>query len=231
MKLEGKAVLITGAKGGLGTFVTNAFLDAGAQVAGISRSIRDEDFPNSSFHAIAAELSSLDAARSAVNTAIQKLGRIDALVHLVGAFAGGASIPEIDDATFERMIDLNLRSAFHIVRATLPGMRAQGSGRILAIGSKAAVESQPLSACYSASKAALVAFIRAVAAENRDRCISANIVLPGTMDTPVNRSASPEADYSKWVQPQQVAAMLVHLASDEGAQVNGAAIPIYGREV
>lgn len=231
MKLDGKVVLITGAKGGLGTFVTNAFLDAGANVAGVSRSIADSDFSNPAFGAIPAELSSGEAARRMVETVADRFGRIDAVVHLMGAFAGGKSVVETDDATFDKMIDLNLRSAFQVVRAVLPRMRAQGSGRILAIGSKAAVEPQAMSGVYAASKAALVSFIRTVATENRDRCISANVVLPGTMDTPTNRTAIPGADFSKWVQPQQVAAMLLHLASDEGAQVNGAAIPIYGGEV
>ena len=109
-------------------------------------------------------------------------------------------------------------------------MRAQSNGRILAIGSRAAAEPSPLSGSYSASKAALVALIRSIAAENRDRDISANIVLPGTMDTPANRAAIPGADPARWVRPEQVAELLVHLASDAASGVNGAAIPIYGRE-
>jgi NAD(P)-dependent dehydrogenase (short-subunit alcohol dehydrogenase family) len=88
-----------------------------------------------------------------------------------------------------------------------------------------------MAGAYSASKAALVALIRAVAAENSDKCISANIVLPGTMDTPANRAADPQADFARWVQPSQVAGLLVHLASPNGSQINGAAIPVYGREV
>jgi NAD(P)-dependent dehydrogenase (short-subunit alcohol dehydrogenase family) len=84
---------------------------------------------------------------------------------------------------------------------------------------------------YSASKAALVALIRTIALENKDSNVSANTVLPGTMDTPANRATDPKADPSQWVQPAQVAALLVHLASDAGAQVTGAAIPIYGRQV
>jgi NAD(P)-dependent dehydrogenase (short-subunit alcohol dehydrogenase family) len=227
MTLAGKAVLITGAKGGLGTFVTKAFLEAGAQVIGVSRSITDSDFSNPSFRAIPAELSSLAAAR----VLMDKAGRVDAVVHLLGGFAGGQSIPDTDDATFDRMFDLNLRSLFHVVRAVLPGMRSQGSGRLLAIGSKAACEPSPMSGVYAASKAALVSLMRTVAAENRDRCISANVVLPGTMDTPQNRAANPGADYSKWVHPAQVSALLVHLASDEAAQVNGAVIPVFGGDI
>jgi NAD(P)-dependent dehydrogenase (short-subunit alcohol dehydrogenase family) len=110
-------------------------------------------------------------------------------------------------------------------------MREQKSGRILAIGSRAAVEPSPMAGVYAASKAALVSLIKTVARENSDRGITANVVLPGTMDTPGNRTAMPAADFSKWVQPSQVAKLLVHLASAQASQMNGAVIPIYGGEV
>src|ERR1051326_2348129 len=189
MDLHGKVILITGAKGGLGTFVTNSFLEAGARVFGVSRSIADSDFPNPNFSAVAAELSDGDRARQVAEAVVKKAGRVDGLGHLVGAFAGGKSVAETDDATLDKMLDLNLPSAFHVIRADLPVMRAQDSGRIIAIGSKAAVEPAPLAGVYAASKAALVSLIRTVARENVDRNVCANIVLPGTMDTPANRSA------------------------------------------
>jgi NAD(P)-dependent dehydrogenase (short-subunit alcohol dehydrogenase family) len=229
-RLEGKVVLITGAKGGLGTTVTGAFLDAGAAVAGASRSIADSDFPHGRFMAIPAELSSVEAARGLLDAALRRAGRVDVVVHLVGAWAGGRAIEETDEATLDRMLDLNLKPAFYLAAAAVPAMKEQGSGKILAIGSRSAVEPAALSAAYNASKAALVMLIRTLASEHGNDGISANIVLPGTMDTPANRSANPAADFSKWVQPEQVAAMLVHLASDEARQVNGAVIPIYGGE-
>jgi NAD(P)-dependent dehydrogenase (short-subunit alcohol dehydrogenase family) len=161
---------------------------------------------------------------------LAKFGRIDGLVHLVGGFAGGRTVAETDDATFDKMIDLNLRSVFLMMRAVLPQMRMQGSGRILAIGSKAAVEPAPMAGLYAASKAALVSLVRTVARENSDLKITANVVLPGTMDTPANRKSDPKADPSKWVQPLQVAQLLVHLMSDSSSQINGAVIPVYGGE-
>src|SRR5207249_1853790 len=124
---------------------------------------------------------------------------------LVGAFAGGQPVAKTDDATLDRMFDLNFRSAFHIIRAVLPFMRAQSAGQIAAVGSKAAVEPAPLAGAYGASKAALVSLIRTVACENSDASITANVVLPGTMDTPANRKSDPGADYSKWIHPRQVA--------------------------
>jgi len=229
--LEGKITLVTGARGGLGSFVTEAFLAAGAKVVGVSRSIQAGDFSHPEFYAMPAELSSGDAAQRLSDAVVAQFGRIDALVHLMGGFAGGKSVAETDDATFEKMLDLNYRAAFFIARAVLPQMRQQGSGRILAVASRQAVEPASTVGAYSASKAALVALIRTIALENKDRCISANTVLPGTMDTPGNRAGDPKADGAQWVQPSQVAGLLVHLASDTGAQVTGAAIPIYGKQV
>jgi len=202
--LDQKVALITGAKGGLGNFVTEAFLEAGATVVGVSRSIQASDFPHARFAAMPAELSSGEAARRLADEVAARFQKIDILVHLVGGFAGGKPVHQTDDETFERMLDVNLKSAFYMARAVLPHMRNRGGGRILAIGS---------------------------AAENKDRGISANVILPGMMDTPLNRKFDPQADYSKWVQPGQVASLLLSLASDAMPQVSGAAIPIYGAEV
>jgi NAD(P)-dependent dehydrogenase (short-subunit alcohol dehydrogenase family) len=138
--VEGKVVLITGAKGGRGSFVAEAFLGAGATVVGVSRSIQASDFGHPNFHAMPAELSSGDAARKVAEDVVAKMGRVDALVHVMGGFAGGKSVAETDDATLEKMLDLNYRAAFYIARAVLPFMRQQGSGRILAVASRQAAE-------------------------------------------------------------------------------------------
>jgi NAD(P)-dependent dehydrogenase (short-subunit alcohol dehydrogenase family) len=227
---EPRVIIITGAKGGLGNFVTNAFLSAGEQVIGAARAIADSDFPHERFSAIQSDLSTGESARRLIDGVVGKYGRVDGLVNLIGAFAGGATVADTDDATFDRMLDVNLRSAFYLMRAVLPHMRAQGSGRIIAIGSKAAVEPQASVGAYAASKAALISLVRTVAHENIDKGITANVVLPGTMDTPINRAAMPGADFSKWVQPAQVADLLVHLISGNAGQVSGAVIPVYGSE-
>jgi NAD(P)-dependent dehydrogenase (short-subunit alcohol dehydrogenase family) len=229
--LDAKIVLITGAKGGLGSFVTEAFLAAGATVAGVSRSIRDGDFSNPRFAAMPAELSDGESVRKLVDEVVTRFQRIDALIHVMGGFAGGSRVDETDDATLDRMLDMNYRSAFFVARAVLPHMRKQKCGRILAVASRQAVEPQAMVGAYSASKAALVSLIHTIALENRDGGISANTVLPGTMDTPANRAAMPGADFSRWVRPADVAALLVHLATDPGAGVTGTAIGVYGRQV
>jgi len=231
MNLTNKVALITGANGGLGMAVTKAFLEAGAQVAGVSPKMQDADFGHQAFKAFPGEIASGESAQAVCSAVVAKFGRIDILVHLVGAFKGGKPVAETDDAVFQSMLSANLVAAFYIIRAVLPGMRTQGSGRILAIGSKAAIEPAPKVGAYAASKSALVSLVRTVAIENKDRGITANVVLPGTMDTAANRAAMPKADPSKWVHPAQVASMLVHLASDEASQISGAAIPVLGGEL
>ena len=229
--LNGRVVLITGAKGGLGNFVTPEFLNAGALVVGTSRSISQNDFAHANFHAEPAEIGDGAQARALVERVVSQWQRVDVLVHLVGGFAGGKTVDDTDDATLDRMLDMNLRSFFHIARAVLPVMRTQTSGSVLAIGSRTATEPAATLGAYTASKAALVALVRTIALENKQAGVAANVILPGTMDTPANRAAMPAADFSRWVNPQQVASMLVHLASDTARQVTGAVIPIYGGEL
>src|ERR1700746_2146821 len=161
--MTGRIALVTGANGGLGTHVTKALLNAGFGVVGLSPKIKQSDFDHPNFTALPAVLSSLDAAKKAVDTVISRSGRIDVLAHLVGGFAGGQSVADTDDTTFQRMFEMNVNAAFHILRAVLPPMRKAGAGRIVAIGSRA-VESPGASVgAYSASKAALVSLVRTVA--------------------------------------------------------------------
>jgi NAD(P)-dependent dehydrogenase (short-subunit alcohol dehydrogenase family) len=229
--MKGKVVLVTGANGGLGTYVTQAFLDAGATVAGTSRKIQQSEFNSPNFVAISAEISSRESAQVLVDQVVARFGKLDVLAHTVGGFAGGQSIAETDDATFQRMLDQNLNSVFHMLRAALPALRQTGSGRIIAIGSRQALEPGANVGAYSASKAAMVSLIRTAALENKDADVTANVILPGTMDTPANRTAMPKADFSKWIQPARVASLITWLAGDAGKDVNGAAIPIYGADV
>ena len=226
--MAGKVALVTGANGGLGVHVTKGLLDAGYSVIGLAPRIQQSDFDHPKFSALASSLDSLASARKAVDTVVQQFGRIDVLAHLVGGFAW-ASLADTEDATFQRMFDLNVNTAFHILRAVLPHMRQGGAGRIIAIGSRAAENPGANVGAYSASKAALVSLIKTIAIENKDAGITANVILPGTMDTPANRKDMPNADTSQWVQPASIASLIVWLAGEAGKDVTGAAIPVYGR--
>ncbi len=223
-----KVALVTGADGGLGTHVTKALLEAGFQTVGLAPRIQQSAFDHPAFVALTASLDNLEAAKKVADTIIGRFGRIDVLAHTVGGYTGGTSVADTDDASFQRMFDLNVNSAFHILRAVIPHMRKAHSGRIIGIGSRAGENPAATIGAYSASKAAFESLMQTVALENKDAGITANVILPGTMDTPGNRKAMPGADRSQWVQPATVASLIVWLARDAGTDVTGAAIPVYG---
>ena len=228
--MSGKIVLVTGANGGLGTFVTRAFLEAGATVIGTSLKIQQDAVANPNFTALPSDISKVDDAKHLVEKIGRKFGRLNVLAHTVGGFAGGQTVAETDDETFQRMLDMNLIATFHILRAAIPLLVRNADSRIIAIGSRQALEPGENVGAYSASKAAMVSLIQTVALENKTVGLKANVILPGTMDTAANRQAMPKADFSKWVQPSSVASLMVWLAGDGGRDVNGAVIPVYGPE-
>ena len=230
LNLEGKVVIITGASGGLGIAVTKAFLDAGARVVGVDRVPRSKSPDHPSLTHVAVALEDFGAVKQLVNDTVLLHGRIDAAVHLVGGFAGGLRIEETTEEVWDKMFAVNLRPAIHLARAVLPVMRAAKRGAFLAIGSPAAIDPAPSVGAYAAAKAGLISLIKTIAVENRDARIRANIVAPGTMDTHANRTAMPDYDSTRWVQPANVASLLVWLASDAGAEITGAVLPLPGRE-
>src|SRR5258706_4985740 len=165
-----QVALITGAKGGLGSHVTEAFLAAGATVVGTSRNIEDADFPNPHFAGMAADLTDAEAARRLTDRVIRRFQKIDTLLHVIGGFAGGQSIAETSDDTWDRMMSLNLQSAFNILRCVIPHMRRAGRGRIIAIGSRNAPEPAANLSAYNASQAARVSLIPTAGLANKDLC-------------------------------------------------------------
>lgn len=220
------SIVITGASGGLGPAVVEAFLATGGTVFGVARSWKKGNLHNSTrFHVIDADVNTDEGCDAAVEAAAP----VSVLVHLVGAFAGGQPVAATDDSVFDQMINLNLRSAFRMIRAVLPGMLETGRGRILAMGSRAGEE--PIAGCsaYNITKAGLSSLIRTVALETKKTGITANLIAPSIIDTPANRAAMPAANHSLWVTPEAIARLLVWLASEQAADISGAIIPIYGR--
>jgi NAD(P)-dependent dehydrogenase (short-subunit alcohol dehydrogenase family) len=229
--MEGRVVIVTGADGGLGKSVTQALLERDATVVGTSRKIQTTEFQHPSFFGIPADISNREGSTRLIDEVLSRFGKLHVLVHTVGGFAGGQAVVDTDDDTFQRMMDLNLKPLLHMLRAAIPPLRESGAGCVIAVGSRAAVEPGVRVGAYSASKAAMLSVMRTVALENKDGGLRANVILPGTIDTPANRRSSPDADFSKWVRPAAIATLITWLAGDEGRDINGAAIPIYGSEI
>jgi NAD(P)-dependent dehydrogenase (short-subunit alcohol dehydrogenase family) len=229
--MKDRVVFITGAKGGLGSFITRRSLETGVAVVGASRSISQQDFPRPNFTALAVDCTKAPAVNDAVQSVIARFGGLDVLVHLLGGFAGGQTVAETDDAAWERMSNLNLTSAFYVMRAAVRHLRKSGKGRIVAVGSLTAVEPHPQLGAYVTFKAALAMLVRPVALENKDAGLTANAVLPGTIDTPANRKAMPIAEFSTWLQQRDVVNLVLRLTADRASKITGTAIPIGGPNV
>jgi NAD(P)-dependent dehydrogenase (short-subunit alcohol dehydrogenase family) len=223
MRLDGKVILITGAAGGLGRAVTPAFYKAGATVAVVDRQGLPERMEGALM--VSGDVTDEADVRRIVAETIQQAGRIDCLVNLVGGFSPGR-ITETDLSVWQKMLTMNVTSAFLLSKAVAAHMAQRRAGRILHIAARAALDPFPGAAAYIVSKSALVGLIRVLALELGSSGISINGILPTTIDTPANRKSMPQADFSKWVQPDAIAQLLIFLASEEAAAINGALIPI-----
>jgi NAD(P)-dependent dehydrogenase (short-subunit alcohol dehydrogenase family) len=225
-----RTVLITGGTGGLGTAVTEAFLAGGWRVVVPVREPDGVKVPDGTVVVAGTDLTDPQAVRATVDAAVADPGApLRALVNLVGGYAGGSKVADTALADFERQFTLNVRPTYLATQAALPHLIAAGGGGIVCVSSRAAVSPFAGAAGYIASKAAVLAFAQAVAAEYRDAGIRCNTVLPSVIDTPANRAAQPDADHSRWVAPAEIATVIRFLAGDESAPVNGAAVPVYGR--
>lgn len=221
--LNGKVVMITGATGGLGQTVTEAFSQAGAKVVVVGRELPGKFAEG--LLGISADVTDEAEVRRLMKEAVQKTTRIDCLINLVGGFAMGR-LSETEASVWSKMLSLNLTSAFLLSREATRLMTKQGSGRIIHMAARAAVDPFPGAGAYIVSKAGLLALIKVLALELAGTGLKVNGVLPTTIDTPANRKSMPEADPGQWVKPEAIAALLVFLASDEADALNGALIPI-----
>ncbi|MGH7051520.1 MAG: SDR family NAD(P)-dependent oxidoreductase [Acetobacteraceae bacterium] len=221
-----KVVIVTGAAGNLGSAVSELLTRQGSRVVAVARAAPGLAAAPALF-ADAADLADPAEAAAVAAKAVKALGRIDGLVHTVGGFAMG-SAAEADPELFERMWRINLVTTAAMIRAVWPAMRGQG-GSIVAIGAQPALRAGAGMAAYAGSKAAVLRLIEGAAEEGKPHGIRANAVLPGTMDTPQNRAAMPDADTRKWVTPAQVAEAIAFLLSGAASGITGAHLAVTGR--
>jgi NAD(P)-dependent dehydrogenase (short-subunit alcohol dehydrogenase family) len=227
------SVLVAGGTGGLGRAVALAFLEAGANVAVTYVVPGEYDALRAAAGAASARLEGhaddvTDAAAAAASVADirARRGRLDVLVNAVGGFAGGKPLWEADAAALDRMLALNLRSGWALARAAAPVMLAQGRGAIVNVAAQAALVPPAGLGAYAASKAAAIALIASLAADLKGTGVRANSILPSIIDTPANRRSMPDADFSKWPKPEEIARVVLFLCGDDATLVNGAAIPV-----
>jgi NAD(P)-dependent dehydrogenase (short-subunit alcohol dehydrogenase family) len=229
-------VVVTGAAGNLGSATAKAFQRAGARLVLVDRSTDRlpglfPDLAGSSSYLLAASVDLTDEAAmgAMVDDALARFGRIDVLVNTAGGYRAGTPVHETPLAAWDFMLNLNARTLFVASSAVIPAMLRQGWGRIVNVAARAALTGGAKAGAYSASKSAVVRLTESMAAELKASGINVNCILPGTIDTPQNRQAMPNADHSRWVPPEALADVILFLASDAARAVTGAAIPVYGR--
>jgi len=225
-------VMVTGAGGNLGGAVITKLIESGAKVAAVERHLRDPSFRTSRqtgeiLELDGVDLTDLSACQEAVRRSLEAFGRIDALVNTVGGFQTGA-VEEQGLEQWDHMFQMNARTAYAISAAVLKPMQDAGYGRIVHIAAAPGLKAGANQAAYAASKGAVIRLTEAIAAENRNKRITANCILPGTIDTPQNREAMPNAKTDGWVQPADIAKLIGFLISPAGGIVTGAAIPATG---
>lgn len=227
-----QTALVTGGTGGLGVAVVERLLHDGWRVVVPWMAERElERLPARD----GLELRRADLSDPAAVTEVVAIARgearapLAAVVNLVGGFAAGPRVHETPIEDFEAQFRLNLRPTYLVTQAALPALIEAGSGSIVCVSTRAALEPFPGAAGYAASKAAVVAFVKALAVEYRDDGVRANAILPSVIDTPGNRKAMPNADHSRWVRPEEIAGVIAFLCSDQSSPTSGAAVPVYGR--
>ena len=208
--MASETVVITGGAGNLGRAVRAAFEARGANVVVWDRP--DVDL----------------LAFESIEKATKPLGRIDVLCNIAGGFRMGSPVHETSEKDWEFLMDLNARTLVNTARAVVPRMLAAGGGKIVNIGAYAAQKGAALMGAYIASKSAVIRLTETMAAELREKNINVNCVLPTILDTPENRKSMPDADPKRWVAPQDLAQVIVFLASDAARAIHGAAIPVTG---
>jgi NAD(P)-dependent dehydrogenase (short-subunit alcohol dehydrogenase family) len=170
-----------------------------------------------------------ESVNSYMKRVVDQWGAIHGLCALVGGWAGGRDVEETDDVRFERMLDLNLRSAFYAVRAAVPHLKEAEWGRIILVGSRGAIDFFEAQAAFNIAKAGVAALGQSVATELESTGVTANVLVPSVIDTPATRQSLPYADYVNWPTPDEIAAVIEFLLSEESGVINGALLPVYGR--
>lgn len=225
--MDGKVIVVTGASGALGTVVAEVALKRGARIAGVDHAASDVAPTAQRMELGGVDLSDSAQAAKAIEAAVAHFGKIDALINIAGAFSF-ETVADGDPKTWQRLHTINVMTALNASRAAIPHLVASKAGRIVNIGAMGALQAGAGMGPYAASKAAVHRLTEALAAELKGK-VTVNAVLPSTIDTPANRASMPKSDFSKWVTGQELADVILFLASDAASAVTGALLPVSGR--
>jgi len=225
--MEGKIIVVTGASGALGKIVAATALAKGARVAAIDHAASTMKATPDRIEFGGVDLTDPAEAGKAIDAAASHFGKLDALVNIAGGFAFETTA-EGDPKTWQRMYALNVLTALNASRSAIPHLSTAGAGRIINVGAMGALQAGAGMGAYAASKAGVHRLTEALAAEWKGK-ITVNAVLPSTIDTAANRASMPNADFAKWVRPEELAEVILFLASDAASAVTGALLPVSGR--
>ena len=226
-----KVVLITGGTGALGGMLVKKFLNSGAVTISSFHNEKDAEklkIENSKVELIELDILQETQLLERIPKLVKKFGTIDILVNVVGGYLGGKNTNDLSEAEWDKMMNLNLKSAFLISKHVIPVMVSGKGGKIVHISSRTGQKSEGGDSAYAASKAGLIRFIESAAQEFKDSGININCILPTTIDTDANRKAMPNSDFSKWLSIEDLANVILFLCSSGARVINGSAIPTYG---
>ncbi|TCW79603.1 NAD-dependent oxidoreductase [Burkholderia sp. SRS-46] len=226
--INGKTVAITGGFGQLGLATAAWFAERGARIALIGRGDPPPVVPAGALCIGGVDLVNAQAATQALDAVQRDFGRLDALLNIAGAFTW-ETVADGDAATWDRMYALNVKTALNASKAALPHLLRAPAGRIVNIGAGAALKAGAGMGAYAAAKAGVARLTEALAAELLDTGVTVNAIAPSIIDTPQNRADMPDADFSRWVQPREIAATIAFLLSADAQAIRGATIPVSGR--
>lgn len=235
MMVENKVVIITGATGGLGKVTVKRFAQHGARLVLVGTNneklqqlASTLDIPEARILIHAADLNEPEAAESLIASVLDKFGRLDILLHLVGGWSGGKPVVNVDDQQVETMLQQHLWTTFHLVQACVPAMDANHWGRILVISSPTASHPVADVSPYAIGKAAQEALILSLAQETKGNGITANILLVKTIDIEHARDQKHDSKNAGWTTPEEITATLLYLSTEDAGVITGARIPLYG---
>jgi NAD(P)-dependent dehydrogenase (short-subunit alcohol dehydrogenase family) len=234
-RFKGKVAFVTGGTGALGRVVSEAFYSEGASLVITHLHDKGNAAPLQSLSAdttrvmfIKADVTNEEEVKSAFNAVTVKFGAIDFLVNIAGGYMGRTAVSQLQVKDWDYMMNLNLKSAFLCTREALGIMSARGTGRIVNISAMSGLNPSAGRGAYGISKAGVVTLTKIAAEEAKGTDITVNVIVPSVIVTEANVQSSPDADYSKWVKPEEVAELIMYLCSNEARSINGAVIEVKG---